>query len=95
MTWKPGDKPAASDSMIRVDQAGEFGAIRIYAGQLAIMGQRSPMARKISAMAARGVGLVQSEISPGVAFLRDMQTAYDELGDAIDEALARDDAVAR
>ncbi|MBB3475228.1 demethoxyubiquinone hydroxylase family protein [Sphingomonas sp. BK345] len=51
MTWKPGDKPAASDSMIRVDQAGEFGAIRIYAGQLAIMGQRSPMARKISAMA--------------------------------------------
>ena len=37
--------------MIRVDQAGEYGATRIYAGQLAIMGQRSPMARKISAMA--------------------------------------------
>lgn len=51
MTWKPGDTPPASASMIRVDQAGEFGAIRIYAGQLAIMGQRSPMARKISAMA--------------------------------------------
>lgn len=51
MTWKPGDRPRATDSMIRVDQAGEYGATRIYAGQLAIMGQRSPMARKISAMA--------------------------------------------
>ncbi|MEE2916712.1 MAG: demethoxyubiquinone hydroxylase family protein, partial [Pseudomonadota bacterium] len=51
MTWKPGDRPAATDAMIRVDQAGEYGATRIYAGQLAIMGQRSPMARKISAMA--------------------------------------------
>jgi ubiquinone biosynthesis monooxygenase Coq7 len=51
MGWKPGDRPAATESMIRVDQAGEYGATRIYAGQLAIMGQRSPMARKISAMA--------------------------------------------
>ena len=51
MGWKPGDRPAATQSMIRVDQAGEYGATRIYAGQLAIMGQRSPMARKISAMA--------------------------------------------
>ncbi len=51
MTWKPGDRPAAARSMIRVDQAGEFGATRIYEGQLAIMGQRSAMARKISAMA--------------------------------------------
>ena len=51
MTVKPGDRPAATDAMIRVDQAGEYGATRIYAGQLAIMGQRSPMARKISAMA--------------------------------------------
>ncbi|PZQ61315.1 MAG: demethoxyubiquinone hydroxylase family protein [Sphingomonas taxi] len=51
MTWKPGDRPTATHSMIRVDQAGEFGATRIYEGQLAIMGQRSAMARKISAMA--------------------------------------------
>ncbi|KTT70942.1 demethoxyubiquinone hydroxylase family protein [Sphingomonas endophytica] len=51
MTWKPGDRPSAAASMIRVDQAGEFGATRIYEGQLAIMGQRSAMARKISAMA--------------------------------------------
>lgn len=38
-------------SMIRVNQAGEFGAARIYAGQLAVMGNRHPMARDISHMA--------------------------------------------
>lgn len=38
-------------SMIRVNQAGEFGAKRIYAGQLAIMGDRHPAARSISHMA--------------------------------------------
>jgi len=40
-------------SMIRVDQAGEFGATRIYAGQLAVMGSRHPAARGISRMAAQ------------------------------------------
>ena len=40
-------------SMIRVDQAGEFGATRIYAGQLAVMGARHPAAREIAAMAAQ------------------------------------------
>jgi 3-demethoxyubiquinol 3-hydroxylase len=44
---------ADSDSMIRVDQAGEFGAMRIYAGQLAILGNRSPATRAIAAMAAQ------------------------------------------
>jgi 3-demethoxyubiquinol 3-hydroxylase len=39
--------------MIRVDQAGEYGATRIYAGQLAVMGDRSPAARKIAGMAAQ------------------------------------------
>jgi ubiquinone biosynthesis monooxygenase Coq7 len=39
--------------MIRVDQAGEYGATRIYAGQLAIMGNRSPAAREIARMAAQ------------------------------------------
>ena len=38
-------------SMIRVDQAGEYGATRIYAGQLAVMGDRHPMAREIAHMA--------------------------------------------
>lgn len=37
--------------MIRVDQAGEFGATRIYAGQLAVMGDRGPDLAEISGMA--------------------------------------------
>lgn len=37
--------------MIRVDQAGEFGAQRIYAGQLAVMGDRAPHAQEIAGMA--------------------------------------------
>ena len=37
--------------MLRVDQAGEYGATRIYAGQLAVMGARHPDARTIARMA--------------------------------------------
>jgi ubiquinone biosynthesis monooxygenase Coq7 len=51
MSWKPGDRRRAIDSMIRVDQAGEYGATRIYAGQLAVMGDRTPTARAIAGMA--------------------------------------------
>jgi len=40
-------------SMVRVDQAGEYGATRIYAGQLAVMGARSKAARTIAGMAAQ------------------------------------------
>lgn len=40
-----------SARMARVDQAGEYGATRIYAGQLAVMGNRGPHAGAISAMA--------------------------------------------
>lgn len=39
--------------MLRVDQAGERGAMRIYAGQLAVMGGRHPAARTIAGMAAQ------------------------------------------
>jgi len=39
--------------MLRVDQAGEVGAMRIYAGQLAVMGERHPAARAIARMAAQ------------------------------------------
>jgi ubiquinone biosynthesis monooxygenase Coq7 len=42
---------AARDAMVRVDQAGEFGATRIYAGQLAVMGDRGPHAAEIRHMA--------------------------------------------
>ena len=48
----PPDK-AATDAMIRVDQAGEFGATRIYAGQLAVLGSRHPAARAIAHMASQ------------------------------------------
>jgi ubiquinone biosynthesis monooxygenase Coq7 len=41
----------AMERMIRVNQAGEFGAKRIYAGQLAVMGDRTPAARSIAHMA--------------------------------------------
>lgn len=41
----------ASDRMLRVDQAGEYGATRIYAGQLAVMGSRAPHSGEIAAMA--------------------------------------------
>lgn len=51
--WKPGDRKAMTDSMIRVDQAGEYGATRIYAGQLAVLGDRHPAARAIHHMAAQ------------------------------------------
>lgn len=37
--------------MIRVDQAGEYGAVRIYAGQRAVMGDRHPCAAEIARMA--------------------------------------------
>lgn len=39
--------------MLRVDQAGEYGATRIYAGQLAILGDRHPAGRTIAAMAGQ------------------------------------------
>jgi len=49
--WHPGDRRADSDSMLRVDQAGEYGATRIYAGQLAVLGTRHPAARVVAHMA--------------------------------------------
>ena len=44
---------ADRDAMLRVDQAGEYGATRIYAGQLAVMGERGPTGRAIARMAAQ------------------------------------------
>ena len=44
---------SSSDRMIRVDQAGEYGATRIYAGQLAVMGERTRHSTEIRAMAAQ------------------------------------------
>src|SRR6188472_4637585 len=39
----PGPDPSDVDAMIRVDHAGEFGAMRIYKGQLAVL-SRNPNA---------------------------------------------------
>lgn len=65
-TDRPGDAPPAAtaqdhlpgdltkeqllERMLRVDQAGEYGAVRIYAGQLAVLGH-TPAARPIREMA--------------------------------------------
>lgn len=40
-----------SARMLRVDQAGEYGATRIYAGQIAVMGTRAPHATEVAGMA--------------------------------------------
>ena len=39
--------------MLRVDQAGEYGATRIYAGQLAVLGDGQPASRLIARMASQ------------------------------------------
>ena len=49
--WRPGGKRLDTDSMLRVDQAGEFGATRIYAGQLTVLRPSSPAAKLVSRMA--------------------------------------------
>lgn len=46
----PGDRQQDREAMLRVDHAGEYGAIRIYAGQLAVMGMRHPDAAIIRHM---------------------------------------------
>jgi ubiquinone biosynthesis monooxygenase Coq7 len=40
-TYLPGDRPDEADiaPMLRVDHAGEYGAVRIYEGQLAVIGR--------------------------------------------------------
>lgn len=49
--WRPGQKRPDPESMLRVDQAGEYGATRIYAGQLAVLRPNSQAAKLVSRMA--------------------------------------------
>jgi ubiquinone biosynthesis monooxygenase Coq7 len=49
--WRPGERKPDTASMLRVDQAGEYGATRIYAGQLAILRRNSSAAKLVSRMA--------------------------------------------
>jgi ubiquinone biosynthesis monooxygenase Coq7 len=51
--WRPGQRRPDRESMLRVDQAGEYGATRIYAGQLAVLRRNSPAAKLVSRMAAQ------------------------------------------
>jgi len=50
MTTKT-EQERRSARFLRVDQAGEYGATRIYAGQLAVMGTRAPHSSEIAGMA--------------------------------------------
>jgi ubiquinone biosynthesis monooxygenase Coq7 len=52
-SWRPGDRRADSASMLRVDQAGEYGATRIYDGQLAVLRANGAEAKLIARMAAQ------------------------------------------
>ena len=51
--WRPGDRRPNRASMLRVNQAGEYGATRIYAGQLAVLRPNCPEAKLIARMAAQ------------------------------------------
>ena len=53
MNWQPGDRKPDRSSMLRVNQAGEYGAARIYAGQMAVLGRSSPTAHQVARMAAQ------------------------------------------
>ena len=53
MTWRPGDPRVDTHSMLRVNQAGEYGATRIYAGQLAVLRRNCPESRLIARMAGQ------------------------------------------
>jgi ubiquinone biosynthesis monooxygenase Coq7 len=48
--WRPGDERLDIASMVRVDQAGEYGATRIYCGQLAVLGSNQKAAGLIARM---------------------------------------------
>ena len=51
--WRPGDNRPDRSAMLRVDQAGEYGATRIYAGQLAVLSRGSPAAHLVTNMAVQ------------------------------------------
>src|SRR6478672_7288212 len=51
--WRPGDRRPDRASMLLVNQAGEYGATRIYAGQLAVLRPNCPEAKLIARMATQ------------------------------------------
>ena len=53
ISWRPGDRRPDRASMLRVNQAGEYGATRIYAGQLAVLRSNSAASKLIARMAGQ------------------------------------------
>ena len=51
--WRPGDRRPDRASMLRVNQAGEYGATRIYAGQLAVLRPNCPEGKLVARMASQ------------------------------------------
>ena len=51
--WRPGQRRANRASMLRVDQAGEYGATRIYAGQLAVLRANCAESKLVARMASQ------------------------------------------
>ena len=51
--WRPGDRRPDPASMLRVNQAGEYGATRIYAGQMAVLRRNSAASKLIARMAGQ------------------------------------------
>lgn len=56
MTARSQARRTPRERMIRVDQAGEYGATRIYQGQLDVMGTRGPHSGEIAEMARQEAG---------------------------------------
>ena len=73
-------------TMIRVNQAGEYGATRIYAGQLAVMGDRAPLSGEIRGMADQE-RLHQAEFDAMMTRRRVRPTALQPLWSAAGYAL--------
>lgn len=51
--WTPGDRKIDVAAMLRVNQAGEYGATRIYAGQMAVLGRGTAASHLVARMASQ------------------------------------------
>ena len=65
--WRPGDERPDTEAMIRVDQAGEYGATRIYAGQLAALGARPTLLQPVWNVAGYWLGAATALMGPSAA----------------------------
>ena len=61
--------PVDIESMIRVDHAGEYGAVRIYEGQLAVLRRRG----------SASVATIESIIAAGVVSTRESTSCWRSL----------------